>query len=60
VDLPYPIFRIWTDPRTSESLPDIFRWPWLRIMQANEWLNILDNAEEKARREAERKSKLKK
>lgn len=35
------------------------RWPFIRIMQANEWLDLLDDAEDKMRREAERNAKLK-
>jgi hypothetical protein len=44
--LPYPIYRIWTDSHTSESLSDLMKWPYIRIVEANEWLDIVQKSEE--------------
>lgn len=46
------IFRIWTHPHTNgaESLASLERWPYYRIAQANEWLDAMEEADEKRAR----------
>jgi hypothetical protein len=40
-------------------LDSIFGWSFKRLMQANEWLDILDKAEAKIQRKAELEAKRK-
>ena len=55
--MPYEIFRLWTDPRTKETLTELFDWSYLRLVQGNEWLDILDKAEAARQKAAERQAK---
>lgn len=60
-DIPFQMYRIWTHPRAKDSLTDIHTWTYGQIMKANEWLDIIDDAErrqqEKQRREMETQRK---
>jgi len=56
--LPVEIFRIWSDKRVNESLRELRTWSYIEVIQANEWLDALDEAEakeyEKMKREMKR------
>ena len=56
-DIPFMIYRIWTHPRSKDGLSDIYGWSYGQISKANEWLDIIDDAErrqqEQQRREME-------
>ena len=58
-DIPFQMFRVWTHPRSKDSLTEIKSWDYPTICKANEWLDMIDqaDAEEKRRAEMEAKSK---
>ena len=51
-DIPYLIFKIWTHPRSKDSLKDIYTWSFPMYCKANEWLEMLDQAEAIERQKA--------
>jgi len=55
--LPVEVFRIWSDKRVSEPLRELRTWSYGEIVQANQWLDALDEAEEKEYEKMKREAK---
>jgi len=54
--MPVMLYRIWSDKRVNETMRELRTWSYGEVCEANEWLDALDEAEnkqyEKMRREA--------
>jgi len=51
------MFRVWTHPRSKDSLTEIKTWDYPTICKANEWLDMIDKADAEEKRRSEMEAK---